>query len=171
MSARHGTIQKRLTDTVDKIVNHLWPAIWRVPVSQRLFRHCLREVGHRVGGVVDCEGVFYYEQCNSSLESSLCSSHPNSGICSIPPLTLGISAGKSPVPLTSFDASERQHSDTREQDDDEQGLENKMTSVEVPLGAKVQVTAGIGFVRWTGSNPKFSAGKWVGVELYVGTRE
>ncbi|WWC88610.1 uncharacterized protein L201_003523 [Kwoniella dendrophila CBS 6074] len=40
-----------------------------------------------------------------------------------------------------------------------------MTTVEAPIGAKVQVTAGIGHVRWTGSNPGFAAGKWVGVEL------
>jgi dynactin 1 len=40
-----------------------------------------------------------------------------------------------------------------------------MTTPEVPLGAKVQVTAGIGHVKWIGANPKFSAGKWVGIEL------
>ena len=40
-----------------------------------------------------------------------------------------------------------------------------MTSTEVPIGAKVSVTAGIGYVRWSGSNPKFSTGNWVGVEL------
>ncbi|WVF69238.1 hypothetical protein IAT40_004014 [Kwoniella sp. CBS 6097] len=40
-----------------------------------------------------------------------------------------------------------------------------MTTVEAPIGAKVQVSAGIGHVRWTGSNPGFAAGKWVGVEL------
>lgn len=40
-----------------------------------------------------------------------------------------------------------------------------MTSSEVPIGAKVSVGAGIGHVRWTGSNPKFSPGNWVGVEL------
>jgi dynactin 1 len=40
-----------------------------------------------------------------------------------------------------------------------------MTSTEVPIGAKVQVSAGLGHVRWTGSNAKFAAGKWVGVEL------
>ncbi|KAK4685386.1 dynactin 1, partial [Tremellales sp. Uapishka_1] len=44
-----------------------------------------------------------------------------------------------------------------------------MTTVEVPLGAKVSVSAGIGHVRWTGINPKFSSGKWVGVELLEGT--
>ncbi|KAL7423292.1 hypothetical protein Q5752_002593 [Cryptotrichosporon argae] len=36
---------------------------------------------------------------------------------------------------------------------------------EIPVGARVQVSAGVGVVRWTGSNPAFSAGKWVGVEL------
>ncbi|OCF42027.1 dynactin 1 [Kwoniella heveanensis CBS 569] len=41
-----------------------------------------------------------------------------------------------------------------------------MTTVEAPIGAKVQVAAGIGHVRWTGSNPGFAAGKWVGVELF-----
>lgn len=40
-----------------------------------------------------------------------------------------------------------------------------MTSQEVPIDAKVQVSAGIGYVRWTGANPGFAAGKWVGVEL------
>ncbi|RXK41589.1 dynactin 1 [Tremella mesenterica] len=40
-----------------------------------------------------------------------------------------------------------------------------MTTTEVPIGAKVSVSAGIGIVRWTGSNPPFSSGKWVGVEL------
>nr|XP_018262298.1 dynactin 1 [Kwoniella dejecticola CBS 10117]OBR84456.1 dynactin 1 [Kwoniella dejecticola CBS 10117] len=40
-----------------------------------------------------------------------------------------------------------------------------MTTPEAPVGAKVSVTAGIGYVRWTGSNPGFAAGKWVGVEL------
>ncbi|WWD18419.1 hypothetical protein CI109_102869 [Kwoniella shandongensis] len=40
-----------------------------------------------------------------------------------------------------------------------------MTTPEVPIGAKVSVSAGIGHVRWTGSNPGFAAGKWVGVEL------
>ncbi|ORX40158.1 dynein associated protein-domain-containing protein [Kockovaella imperatae] len=40
-----------------------------------------------------------------------------------------------------------------------------MTTVEAPIGAKVQVTAGVGYVRWTGANPGFAAGKWVGVEL------
>ncbi|WVQ80521.1 hypothetical protein IAT38_002626 [Cryptococcus sp. DSM 104549] len=40
-----------------------------------------------------------------------------------------------------------------------------MTSPEAPIGAKVQVSAGIGHVRWSGSNPAFAAGKWVGVEL------
>lgn len=44
-----------------------------------------------------------------------------------------------------------------------------MTTVEVPVGAKVSVSSGVGYVRWTGSNPKFSAGKWVGIELYVET--
>ena len=43
--------------------------------------------------------------------------------------------------------------------------DNKMTTPEIPIGAKVQVSAGVGYARWTGSNPKFSAGKWVGVEL------
>lgn len=42
---------------------------------------------------------------------------------------------------------------------------NKMTTMEVPIGARVQVTAGVGVVRWVGSNPPFAAGKWVGVEL------
>nr|KIR89490.1 dynactin 1 [Cryptococcus tetragattii IND107] len=41
-----------------------------------------------------------------------------------------------------------------------------MTSHEVPIDAKVQVSAGIGYVRWTGANPGFAAGKWVGVELF-----
>ncbi|OXG26855.1 dynactin 1 [Cryptococcus neoformans] len=41
-----------------------------------------------------------------------------------------------------------------------------MTSQEVPIDAKVQVSAGIGYVRWTGANPGFAAGKWVGVELF-----
>lgn len=36
---------------------------------------------------------------------------------------------------------------------------------EIPLGARVAVAAGLGYVRWTGSNPAFSAGKWVGIEL------
>ncbi|WRT67723.1 uncharacterized protein IL334_004695 [Kwoniella shivajii] len=40
-----------------------------------------------------------------------------------------------------------------------------MTTPEAPIGAKVQVSAGIGYVRWSGSNPPFAAGKWVGVEL------
>nr|XP_019012815.1 dynactin 1 [Kwoniella pini CBS 10737]OCF51596.1 dynactin 1 [Kwoniella pini CBS 10737] len=40
-----------------------------------------------------------------------------------------------------------------------------MTTPEAPVGAKVSVTAGIGYVRWTGFNPAFAAGKWVGVEL------
>lgn len=42
-----------------------------------------------------------------------------------------------------------------------------MTSQEVSIvvGARVQVTAGIGHVRWVGSNPKFATGRWVGVEL------
>ncbi|WVR06294.1 hypothetical protein IAU60_003324 [Kwoniella sp. DSM 27419] len=40
-----------------------------------------------------------------------------------------------------------------------------MTTVEAPIGARVQVAAGIGHVRWSGSNPAFAAGKWVGVEL------
>ncbi|WVQ65710.1 uncharacterized protein L199_003888 [Kwoniella botswanensis] len=40
-----------------------------------------------------------------------------------------------------------------------------MTTPEAPIGAKVQVAAGVGYVRWTGSNPGFAAGKWVGVEL------
>ncbi|WVQ72856.1 hypothetical protein IAR50_002417 [Cryptococcus sp. DSM 104548] len=40
-----------------------------------------------------------------------------------------------------------------------------MTTPEVPVGAKVQVSVGIGHVRWTGTNPGFALGKWVGVEL------
>ena len=36
---------------------------------------------------------------------------------------------------------------------------------DVSVGFKVSVAAGIGYVRWVGSNPAFSAGKWVGVEL------
>ncbi|KIR68423.1 dynactin 1 [Cryptococcus bacillisporus CA1873] len=40
-----------------------------------------------------------------------------------------------------------------------------MTSQEVPIDTKVQVSAGVGYVRWTGANPGFAAGKWVGVEL------
>ncbi|ODO01512.1 hypothetical protein I350_06332 [Cryptococcus amylolentus CBS 6273] len=40
-----------------------------------------------------------------------------------------------------------------------------MTTPEVPVGAKVQVSVGIGHVRWTGTNPGFAVGKWVGVEL------
>lgn len=35
------------------------------------------------------------------------------------------------------------------------------------LGSRVEVTAGPGILRWTGTNPAFAAGKWVGVELYV----
>jgi hypothetical protein len=42
-----------------------------------------------------------------------------------------------------------------------------MTTPEAPIGAKVQVSAGIGHVRWSGFNPAFAAGKWVGVELCV----
>lgn len=38
---------------------------------------------------------------------------------------------------------------------------------EVTVGARVEVTAGAGIVRWMGANPAFAAGKWVGVELYV----
>ena len=41
----------------------------------------------------------------------------------------------------------------------------EMTTVEAPIGAKVQVAAGVGYVRWSGANPKFASGKWVGVEL------
>jgi hypothetical protein len=37
--------------------------------------------------------------------------------------------------------------------------------MEIPVGARVTVTAGDGVVRWTGLNPPFAAGKWVGVEL------
>ena len=44
---------------------------------------------------------------------------------------------------------------------------SNMTTVEVPIGAKVLVSAGEGYIRWVGSNPKFSAGKWVGIELCV----
>jgi dynactin 1 len=40
-----------------------------------------------------------------------------------------------------------------------------MNTPEIPVGAKVAVTAGVGYVRWTGVNPKFSAGRWVGIEL------
>ncbi|KAI9631947.1 dynein associated protein-domain-containing protein [Dioszegia hungarica] len=40
-----------------------------------------------------------------------------------------------------------------------------MTTPEAPIGARVQVSSGIGHVRWSGTNPAFSAGKWVGVEL------
>ncbi|KIR75777.1 dynactin 1 [Cryptococcus deuterogattii CA1014] len=46
-----------------------------------------------------------------------------------------------------------------------------MTSQEVPIDAKVQVSAGIGYVRWTGANPGFAAGKWVGVELRQGLNQ
>ena len=35
------------------------------------------------------------------------------------------------------------------------------------MGASVRVAAGDGIVRWTGTNPDFAAGKWVGIELYV----
>ena len=42
-----------------------------------------------------------------------------------------------------------------------------MTTTEVPVGAKVSVSAGIGYVRWIGANPAFSAGKWVGIQLCV----
>jgi hypothetical protein len=38
---------------------------------------------------------------------------------------------------------------------------------EVTVGARVEVTAGAGIVRWMGANPAFAAGKWVGVELCV----
>lgn len=38
---------------------------------------------------------------------------------------------------------------------------------ECPVGASVRVAAGDGIVRWTGTNPDFAAGKWVGIELYV----
>jgi hypothetical protein len=41
----------------------------------------------------------------------------------------------------------------------------RMSVQEVPIGAKAQVAAGIGHVRWTGTNPKFSTGQWVGIEL------
>ncbi|WVN86516.1 uncharacterized protein L203_101680 [Cryptococcus depauperatus CBS 7841] len=44
-----------------------------------------------------------------------------------------------------------------------------MASQEVPIGARVQVTAGNGYVRWTGTNPGFAAGSWVGVELFEPT--
>ncbi|KAL1412932.1 hypothetical protein Q8F55_000681 [Vanrija albida] len=40
-----------------------------------------------------------------------------------------------------------------------------MTTPEIPLGAKVQVTAGVGTVRWAGTNPPFATGNWVGIEL------
>lgn len=36
---------------------------------------------------------------------------------------------------------------------------------EIPLGARVAVAAGSGYVRWTGVNPAFSAGRWIGIEL------
>lgn len=35
------------------------------------------------------------------------------------------------------------------------------------VGSRVQVSAGPGIIRWTGVNPAFAAGKWVGVELCV----
>jgi dynactin 1 len=40
-----------------------------------------------------------------------------------------------------------------------------MTTPEISLGTRVQVTAGIGTVRWTGTNPAFATGNWVGIEL------
>jgi dynactin complex subunit len=40
-----------------------------------------------------------------------------------------------------------------------------MNAPDIPVGARVSVTAGTGIVRWTGVNPKFSAGRWVGIEL------
>jgi dynactin 1 len=43
--------------------------------------------------------------------------------------------------------------------------EETMATPEIPVGAKVQVSSGIGYVRWTGANPKFATGNWVGVEL------
>lgn len=37
---------------------------------------------------------------------------------------------------------------------------------DIPIGAKVQVKAGVGRVRWSGLNPPFSpTGRWVGIEL------
>lgn len=38
---------------------------------------------------------------------------------------------------------------------------------EITVGARVEVTAGPGIVRWVGANPAFATGKWVGVELCV----
>jgi hypothetical protein len=35
------------------------------------------------------------------------------------------------------------------------------------VGSRVRVSAGEGTVRWTGTNPDFAVGKWVGVQLYV----
>jgi hypothetical protein len=42
-------------------------------------------------------------------------------------------------------------------------------SGECPVGSRVRVAAGDGIVRWTGTNPDFAAGKWIGIELYVST--
>jgi hypothetical protein len=36
---------------------------------------------------------------------------------------------------------------------------------DLPLGTKVRVNAGTGFVRWAGTDPAFAPGKWVGIEL------
>ncbi|TXT13518.1 hypothetical protein VHUM_00885 [Vanrija humicola] len=36
---------------------------------------------------------------------------------------------------------------------------------EIALGARVQVTAGVGTVRWVGTDPAFASGNWVGIEL------
>lgn len=65
----------------------------------------------------------------------------------------------------SNDVSDQGSKDQSTLCDDKHVSASKMTTPEVPLGAKVQVSAGVGYVRWTGANPKFSAGKWVGVEL------
>ncbi|KAJ9123331.1 hypothetical protein QFC22_001530 [Naganishia vaughanmartiniae] len=39
------------------------------------------------------------------------------------------------------------------------------TAVDCAVGSRVRVSAGDGTVRWTGTNPDFAVGKWVGVQL------
>jgi dynactin complex subunit len=40
-----------------------------------------------------------------------------------------------------------------------------MATPEILIGTKVEVASGTGVVKWTGANPKFATGNWVGVEL------
>ncbi|KAJ9104313.1 hypothetical protein QFC19_003953 [Naganishia cerealis] len=41
------------------------------------------------------------------------------------------------------------------------------TAGECTVGSRVRVAAGDGVVQWTGTNPDFAVGKWVGVQLQV----